>query len=116
MLNTSRASRGNDHCMTPDMGGSLMQMRRKGDFSGFLPSTRNGFILPFVIGLSRTCGVTQLDKTDDIIPLRPWDTGAPAGQDHGQLRACRTIDYRLKGYRVPRSELTRTTRPRRAAS
>jgi peptidoglycan/xylan/chitin deacetylase (PgdA/CDA1 family) len=30
----------------------------------------------------------------------------PAGQDHGQLRACRTIDYRLKGYRVPRSELT----------
>ncbi|MFN8644369.1 MAG: hypothetical protein U0802_22945 [Candidatus Binatia bacterium] len=31
---------------------------------------------------------------------------APAGQDHGQLRACRTIDYRLKGYRVPRSELT----------
>ena len=29
---------------------------------------------------------------------------APVGQDRGQLRACRTIDYRLKGYRVPRSE------------
>ena len=31
---------------------------------------------------------------------------APPGQDRGQLYACRTIDYRLKGYRVPRSELT----------
>ena len=31
---------------------------------------------------------------------------APAGQDRGQLRACRTIDYRLKGYRAPRSQLT----------
>lgn len=30
----------------------------------------------------------------------------PAGEDQGQLRACRTVDYRLKGYRVPRSELT----------
>lgn len=31
---------------------------------------------------------------------------APAGQDRGQLYACRTVDYRLKGYRVPRSELS----------
>lgn len=31
---------------------------------------------------------------------------APAGQDRGQLRACRAVDYRIKGYRVPRSELT----------
>lgn len=31
---------------------------------------------------------------------------APPGEDQGQLRACRTVDYRLKGYRVPRSRLT----------
>ena len=32
MLNTSRASRGNIIHMEGEMGGSLMQMRRKGDF------------------------------------------------------------------------------------
>ena len=31
---------------------------------------------------------------------------APPGHDQGQLRACRTVDYRLKGYRAPRSEIT----------
>lgn len=24
----------------------------------------------------------ELDKTDDIIPLRPWEANAPAGQSH----------------------------------
>ena len=45
-----------------------------------LPRRRNGFILSHVISLSRACGVAQLDKTDDIIPLRPWEANAPAGQ------------------------------------
>ena len=45
-----------------------------------MPRRRNGFILSFVISLSRACGVTRLDKTDDIIPLRPWEANAPAGQ------------------------------------
>lgn len=31
---------------------------------------------------------------------------AVAGPERGQLHACRTVDYRLKGYRVPRSALT----------
>ena len=45
-----------------------------------MPRLPNGFILSCVISLSRACGVTQLDKTDGIIPLRPWDANAPAGQ------------------------------------
>ena len=45
-----------------------------------LPSLPNGYIFSFVISLSRACGVTQLDKTDGIIPLRPWEANAPAGQ------------------------------------
>lgn len=61
----------------------------------FLPSRRNGFILPAVIGLSRTCGVTQLDKTDDIIPLRPWDAGAPAGQDQHSQRSAQKPPERV---------------------
>jgi len=52
-----------------------------------LPRGRNGFILSIVIALSRTSGVKQLDKTDDIIPLRPWDSGAPAGQDPTSQRS-----------------------------
>jgi len=47
-----------------------------------LPRLPNGFILAFVISLSRACGVTQLDKTDGIIPLRPWEANAPAGQNN----------------------------------
>lgn len=61
----------------------------------FLPSRRNGFILPVVIGLSRICGVTQLDKTDDIIPLRPWDAGAPAGQDQHSQRSAQKPPERV---------------------
>ena len=30
-----------------------------------------------------------MDKTDDIIPLRPWDTGTPAGQAAARDRADR---------------------------
>ena len=52
-----------------------------------MPRDRNGFILSIVIALSRTSGVKQLDKTDDIIPLRPWDSGAPAGQDPTSQRS-----------------------------
>jgi hypothetical protein len=28
-----------------------------------------------------------MDKTDDIIPLRPWDTGAQAGRDEAASRS-----------------------------
>ena len=45
-----------------------------------MPRLPNGYIFSFVISLSRACGVTQLDKTDGIIPLRPWEANAPAGQ------------------------------------
>lgn len=35
----------------------------------------------------------------------------PAGIDREQLRACRRVDYRLKGYRTPRSVLTAELSP-----
>ncbi len=66
--------------MALDMGGSLIAMRPKRDFCSLLakavervhPRRRHQPVT--------SSGVTQLDKTDDIIPLRPWEASAPAGQ------------------------------------
>jgi len=67
--------------MAPEMGGSLPAMRPKRDFCGRLAKA-----VERVHPLRRhqpvtSSGVTQLDKTDDIIPLRPWEANAPAGQN-----------------------------------
>lgn len=60
-----------------------------------LQSVGNGFIFKNVISLSRTCGVEQLDKTDDIIPLRPWQEGAPAGRDEPGQRSAQKPPERV---------------------
>jgi len=81
MLNTSRAYRGNNLFMTGEMGGSLMQMRRNGDFRRASPcQLRSGG----PSSMKRHEPVTakrggQLDKTEDIIPLRPWESKPTAG-------------------------------------
>lgn len=90
MLNTSRAARGNNGLVHPEMGGSLMQMRRKGDF--WEPCLAK-FAVPVHLALKRHEPVTsewggQLDKTaEDIISLRPWDTGPAAGRDDASPRS-----------------------------
>ena len=56
MLNASRATRGNAASMMGKLGGSLMQMGQKGDFSSALPSKANRFI---IISLSRKFGVVR---------------------------------------------------------
>ena len=66
--------------MAVEMGGSLPAMRPKRDFCGRLAKAAER-VHPLIRHQPVTSsGVTQLDKTDDIIPLRPWEANAPAGQ------------------------------------
>jgi hypothetical protein len=67
--------------MPAENGGSLMQMRRKHDFwPDFLPSAANRymFIKPSRPITAKKAG--QLEKTEDIVPLRPWDSGPGSGR------------------------------------
>ncbi len=66
-----------------------MQIRRKGDF--WWPCLANP-AQPVHLPDKRHEPVTkerggQLDKTEDIIPLRPWDTGPSAGRDDASQRS-----------------------------
>ena len=55
-----------------------------------MPAPRNEFIVQCQGIDPVTSRVGLLDRTEDIIPLRPWDTGTPAGQadarDRGGMR------------------------------
>lgn len=63
-------------------GGSLIAMRPKRDFCEPLAKGRERVHPPVRHQPVTSSGVTQLDKTDDIIPLRPWEANAPAGHAH----------------------------------
>ena len=81
--------RGNDHLMSQEMGGSLMQMRRKGEIVA--PPCQARPLGPCLARVLTpvTASVGQLDKNEDIIPLRLWDTGTPAGRDEASSRAAK---------------------------
>lgn len=68
--------------MASEMGGSLIAMRPKSDFCARLAKGVERVHPPVRHQPVTSSGVTQLDKTDDIIPLRPWEANAPAGQAH----------------------------------
>ncbi|MCA3556252.1 MAG: DUF2794 domain-containing protein, partial [Aestuariivirga sp.] len=55
-------------------------MRPKHDFCSTLAKAAERVHPPGRHQPVTSSGITQLDKTDDIIPLRPWGANAPAGQ------------------------------------
>jgi len=60
-----------------------------------------------VVGMLLNEVRSQIEAGGHCIAFHSYDHVSPASPDVPvQLNACRTVDYRLKGYRVPRSQLT----------
>ena len=61
-----------------------------------------------VVGMLLNEVRSQIEAGGHCLAFHSYDHVAPdaAGGPPAQLHACRTVDYRLKGYRVPRSQLT----------